>query len=213
MDCNDSRRMNQAALEMTIFGDRAHPIALPVSSVDQDHCQRIKGVENIVRSYTRKCFKPFPKQVIGLLVYGNSKELKKRCDSAAAQAEYSKHAQCATGPTIEKLHQCMDNFIIDVESVRDTVTDLNLKMPYVCCQTHVFRRCIKRHLTNQGCPEDSINYVDLLVSGTVEDVIDLTCKGYEFGKGKCQTMPPLTKNGAKQSISYLPALVDIYTNL
>lgn len=205
--------MDQAALEMTIFGDRAHELRIAPGAVENDHCKRIKGVENIVRSYARKCFKPFPKQVIGLLVYGNSKELKKRCDTEQLRADYSKHSQCAVGATIEKLHQCMDQYVIDVESVRDTVTDLNLKMPYVCCQTHALRRCLKRHLSKQGCPNESINYIDSLVAGTVEDVVDLTCQGYEFGSGKCQAMAPLSKNSVKQSISYLPALVDIYTNL
>lgn len=205
--------MDQAALEMTIFGDRGHDLLVPVPAVDTEHCKRIKGVESIVKSYAKNCFKPFPRQVIGLLVSGNSKELKKRCETEEQRAEYSRNTGCSTGPTIERLHQCMDQYVIDVESVRDTVTDLDYKMPQVCCQTHAFRRCIKRNLVKHGCPEETVTYIDSLVSGTVEDVIDLTCKGYEFGSGKCQTLPKVTKNAAKKAVSYLPALVDIYTSL
>ena len=140
VDCNDLDRMDRAALTMTSYGDRSNSKPRAPIEVFRDYCPKIKEASNIVKAYARTCFKPFPRQVIGLLVRGNLKEIKHLCESKEERQLFSKHSQCLKNFDPENVHKCMDRYIIDAESVRDNVHDLDLKLPYSCCAFWDFKQ-------------------------------------------------------------------------
>lgn len=143
VDCSDRERMDRAALEMTIYGDRDHVMPLTDAAALSDHCPRLKAAELVVKAYSRQCFKPFPQQVIGMLVKGNAQELKKRCSTPEGRAEFVGYAQCTPQINWDAAHTCMDTYIRQLEATRDTVTDLDKKLPYTCCYFHKFKKvCI-----------------------------------------------------------------------
>lgn len=74
--------------------------------------------------------------MIGLLIYGSAKQTKKRCETDEDINELVSKAACTIGQNFEPIHQCMDKYVRQLESVRDTVDNLDLKLPYTCCHFH-----------------------------------------------------------------------------
>lgn len=140
VDCTDLERMDLEALSMTSYGDRSNSKPLTATEVSTELCPKLRKSSNIVKFYTKSCFKPFPRQIIGLLVRGNQRVLKKMCDSNEERQLFATHSQCLKNYDPENVHKCMDKYIISVESVRDNVHDLDLKLPYSCCSFWEFKK-------------------------------------------------------------------------
>lgn len=142
VNCNDLGQMDRAALAMTSYGDRSNSQPLTPEQVYEELCPKLNKSSRIIKAYAKTCFKPFPRQIIGLLVKGNLRELRKLCSSEEERYLFSKHSQCLQDFDPENVHKCMDNYIIDVESIRDNVHDLDLKLPYSCCIFWDFKQVI-----------------------------------------------------------------------
>ena len=73
-------------------------------------------------------------------------------------------------------------------------------------------QCIRDEM-GKGCSEETVNYADDKISKASQESLDLTCKNYEEFSTNCLSLPLFRRNKKKTHISYLPALVDIFTNL
>lgn len=73
-------------------------------------------------------------------------------------------------------------------------------------------QCIRDEM-GKGCSEETVNYADDKISKASQESLDLTCKNYEEFSTNCLSLPLFRRNKEKTHISYLPALVDIFTNL
>lgn len=65
----------------------------------------------------------------------------------------------------------------------------------------------------KGCSQEAVLYADDKITQSSQDSLDLTCNNYDEYSPNCKALPPLKRNKDKTHISYLPALVDIFTNL
>lgn len=65
----------------------------------------------------------------------------------------------------------------------------------------------------RGCSEEAVHYANDKITRASQESLDLTCKNYEEFSSNCLSLTPLQRNKQKTHISYLPALVDIFTNL
>lgn len=194
------------------IGDRDNWFPFNEKAAVEDFCPRLRQANQIIKAYARKCFKPFPKQVIGLLIYGSSKETKIRCDTEQGRAKCIGHVQCTKDQNHEPTHLCMDTFIRSLESVRDTMDDKDLKIPYSCCLFHEFRDCVGVAV-QKYCGQKHVTYLNVSIAAIVDDMFDLTCTNYEYGNANCNKLPSIKLASNKISKSFLPPIVDIFTNL
>lgn len=178
----------------------------------EDFCPRLKQAEQIIKAYGRKCFKPFPKQVIGLLIYGSTKETKIRCDTEEGRATFIGHSTCTKDQYVEPSHRCMNTFVRSLESVRDTMNNKDLKVPFICCLFHKFQDCVVT-ATAKYCNHEQVVYTNKSISDTVSDMFDLTCNNYQYGSPNCDKLPAIKLSSVQTSKSFLPPMVDIYTDL
>lgn len=65
----------------------------------------------------------------------------------------------------------------------------------------------------KGCTTETVHYADDKITLASEGSLSLTCKNYEEFSSNCLSLPEHETNKQKIHISYLPALVDIFTNL
>lgn len=86
--------------------------------------------------------------MIGLLIYGSSKETKQRCESEEGLKKQVFHSQCTKNQDYEPVHQCMDAYVRQLEAIRDTVSNLDLKLPYTCCYYYEFKQ-VSQTVTNK----------------------------------------------------------------
>lgn len=120
---------------------------------------------------------------------------------------------------IEEVHQGMDRFIDIVETVRDTVQESDLKVPYVCCYVYDMRnRILDKIISRNICTQDSVTYVKNLIDGAFHDALDLACGPHVMGSSKCKSLidsNPIVIPRGKTSRSKSPviAIVDILTNI
>ncbi|KAI1286857.1 hypothetical protein HDE_10468 [Halotydeus destructor] len=213
VDCHDRDVIDQASLRMLFYGDRKSWLPLSADDMVNRFCVRTKEAEAQVRAYAKKCLKPFAKQVIGMIVYAAGRQMKKYCDNEVNQATIIRHSQCSKDKDFEPVHKCLDTFVLKLESIRDSIQNLDLKLPYTCCQFHQYKECIVRETRNLGCGSESIEFAKSFIDEVSSDALDLTCINYEEGNANCDKLAPLALNAVRFSVSIVPPLVDIYTAL
>ncbi|KAI1286860.1 hypothetical protein HDE_10464 [Halotydeus destructor] len=212
VDCDNIDVMDEAARTMSTFGDRTVMAPLTVNDLHSHFCPKVKSAVATVRGYVRKCFKPFPKQIVGLILYGITRELKKNCETEEGKV-FVRHSQCSRGKNHERVHQCADQYVLEAEAIRDTVDNLDMKLPYSCCYYYKFKQCAVRESGNLGCNAAAQKYVYDSLTFATEDALDLICKNYEEHSGNCDTLAPLKTKSLAKSKSFIVPLVDIYTSV
>ena len=142
-NCSDWRSsIDRDGSVLFIAGDRS--LIIPKTSPEATiFCNKVtSSVENI-RSVSRACLKPFPKQVLGLLVYGARKQIKRICGNENEKMKIVNYCACLqNATTLNGVHDTMDEAIQIFEHVRDHVPDVNKHMPYSCCYYQELKQVI-----------------------------------------------------------------------
>ena len=125
----DLKKMDKCAVTVMVFGRR--DVYLPVNSKEMvPHCQEEFDAERCVKDIARKCLKPLPRQLLGIIMLGAAQVIKQRC-SADGTVEYLSHYKCIK-TTLPELHDCMDQLVVSLEEI--TKKPANDRIPSACCR-------------------------------------------------------------------------------
>lgn len=217
----DLKKMDQCAVTVMVFGRR--DVYLPVNTKEMvPHCQEEFDAEKCVKDIARKCLKPLPRQLIGVIMLGASQVIKQRCTPAGTQ-EYLSHYKCIMN-TIPELHDCMDQLVVSLEEIAKKPVDQ--RIPSACCSFSRYISCSTRPVRAQ-CKDDPTaeNYIAVkMIKGYASEVLDLACQGFDMGGEKCSkiNLPDggfnevngsleQYRNVTDRSYSLLPPFIDIFT--
>jgi len=187
----------------------------PASLQDMNNqCTRILSAIEDIRDTARSCLKPFPQQIIGMLVYGARKENKRICSDDAEKMKFVNYATCLRDPVnLNRLHSVMDEYIRTMEAVRDGADDQK-QIPYVCCYYHYYTKNILPGAFKSICSDEAIEYVVSLWDRITEDSFNVMCNGHGQDSQKCNALldqEPITPVQVRESLSLNLPLIDILT--
>ncbi|RWS24475.1 hypothetical protein B4U80_06470 [Leptotrombidium deliense] len=214
--------MDKCATVVFVFGRR--DVYLPKNQKEMvPHCQEEFDAEDCVRSYARKCMRPFPRQLIGVILLGASKVIKQRCTTEGTK-EYLTHYNCIK-KTIPKLHDCMDQLVGSLQAIVKKPAETRIAM--ACCSFSRYISCSSKPI-KKDCPGDPTaeDYIAVkMIKGYASDVLDLACQGYDVGTERCNKLQlpdggftekngqlVLYKNMTDKPLSLIPPFTDIFTH-
>lgn len=217
----DLKKMDKCAVTVMVFGRR--DVYLPVNSKEMGpHCQEEYDAEKCVKDIARKCLKPLPRQLLGVIMMGASQVIKQRC-SADGTIEYLSHYKCIK-TTIPELHDCMDQLVVSLEEI--SKRPANDRIPSACCSFSRYISCSIRPI-KKYCKDDPTaeNYIAVkMIKGYASEVLDLACQGYDIESEKCSKLKlpdggfktvggelEMYRNVTERSFSLLPPFIDIFT--
>lgn len=218
--CN-LKKMDQCAVTVMVFGRR--DVYLPVNEKEMaPHCQEEYDAEKCVKEIARKCLKPLPRQLLGVIMLGASQVIKQRCNPVGTK-EYLSHYKCINN-TLPELHDCMDQLVVTLQEI--TKMSADQRIPHACCSFSRYISCSVRPIKDQ-CKDDATaeNYIAVkMIKGYASEVMDLACQGYEIGSPKCSKLSlpdggfklinnqlEMYKNVTDRPYSILPPFIDIFT--
>lgn len=169
---------------LMVYGRR--DVYLPQNQAEMvPHCQEEFDAEDCIKNFARKCLAPFERQVTGMLILGAGQVLRKRCGVEGTK-EYLSHYQCIKN-TIPNLHDAMDQLIYTLMIVSG-YNNTDVKIPTSCCSFARFQDYAYKIVRN-GCSQldkTAEDYIGTkMVKGYMNDVLDLSCQGYESNGEKC----------------------------
>lgn len=213
--------MDKCAVTVMVFGRR--DVYLPVNQKEMvPHCQEEYDAERCVKDIARKCLKPLPRQLLGVIMMGASQVIKTRC-SPSGTKEYLSHYKCIK-TTIPELHDCMDQLVVSLDQI--SKAPVNERIPSACCSFSRYISCSIRPI-RRLCKDDPTaeNYIAVkMIKGYASEVLDLACQGYDVGSEKCSklTLPDggfklvdgelqMYRNYTDRPFSLVPPFIDIFT--
>lgn len=217
----DLTKMDKCAVTVMVFGRR--DVYLPINTKEMvPHCQEEFDAEKCVKDIARKCLKPLPRQLLGVIMMGASQVIKQRCSPLGTQ-EYLSHYKCIK-TTIPELHDCMDQLVVSLGEISKQPVDQ--RIPGACCSFSRYISCSTRPVKTM-CKDDPTaeHYIGVkMIKGYASEVLDLACQGFELGGDKCSkiTLPDggfkevngqleQYRNVTHRSYSLLPPFIDIFT--
>jgi len=213
--------MDRQASKLFLIGDRSLVVPTTVDQVSQEFCPRILDSIESIKAIARSCLKPFPKQLVGIMLQAIRKVNKEICSSKEEKETVIKHLSCVKDSNrLEQVHVLMDDFIMFAHSVQRNVTDQTKKIPFICCQYMNLLNDLESKISN-WCDRDSIDYVLNMIRRMMSDATDIVCpqfvkQGSEKEGGKCHRFwkdNHLVVSNTKLTLSMLPPLVDIFTEM
>lgn len=220
VDCNNWKDdIDKASSVLFLAGDRDMVVPKTADDVDDFYCKRHTSSIETVRKISRVCLKPFPKQVIGLLLFGSREELRECCQSNVKKQQFFESLKCFEGKSTQKrLHDSFDQFILKIEGIRDSVPEDHLKIPHACCAYNSYMVHL-RSLFQDKCSKTSLDYLLNMTDRKVKQAFELVCAGYTSSdpwKEKCSDLneqsPVRTNSSGKPTAkSVILPLVEIYT--
>jgi len=215
----DKRKMDKCAVSVFVFGRR--DVYLPKNEPEMvPHCEEEFEAEDCVRSYARRCLRPFPRQIIGVILMGASQVIRQRC-SPEGTKEYLSHYKCIKR-TIPKLHDCMDQLVVSLDEIIKKPSDQ--RIPSACCSFSRYITCSVRPVREE-CKADpkAEDYIAVkMIKGYASEVLDLACSGFDADKCSKMVLPDggfkfedgkmiRTRNVTERSQSLIPGFIDIFT--
>ncbi|KAI1286859.1 hypothetical protein HDE_10467 [Halotydeus destructor] len=191
INCDDSDILDEGGLQLFTYGDRKSWFALSKDEADNNFCPRTRQAGQRIKAYAKQCSTAFASQVIGLIVHGVSNRLKITCDSDEGSANNVRLQQCTRGKNRESLHKCSDQYVRDLEAIRDRMHNDDLKLGYSCCHFYKFKDCIVRETAKLGCDAESVQHAEAVVASSAADTLSLTCTNYEEESPNCDKLEPL----------------------
>lgn len=181
----DKPIIDACATTLFVFGRR--DVYLPQNFDEMvPHCQEEFDAEDCIKNFARRCLPPFERQVTRMLILGAGQVLRKRCTKEGTR-EYLSHYKCIKR-TIPSLHDLMDQLIFTLMSVSQGKLDDELKIPTSCCAFARFMGAANR-VVRLACADfdrEAEEYIGVkMIRGYVNDVLDLSCQGYELNSDKC----------------------------
>ncbi|XP_053200817.1 uncharacterized protein LOC128388400 [Panonychus citri] len=216
------KEMDRQAEIVFVFGRR--DVYLPKNPTEMvPHCKEEFDAEDFVKSYSRRCLKPLPRQIIGVILMGASQVIKQRCTPEGTK-EYLSHYDCIYN-TIPHLHDCMDQLVVSLHEI--TKKPVEERIPQACCSFSRYISCSVKPVRKM-CPKDPTaeDYVAVkMIKGYASEVLDMVCQGYDLGGEKCNkiTLPDggfkdesgqllvAVRNVTDRPHSIIPPFMDIFT--
>ncbi|KAI1286858.1 hypothetical protein HDE_10469 [Halotydeus destructor] len=212
VQCEDVEALDEAALHLFGFGDRCHRPPVTVDDLDNDYCPRTKMAVAKIRTFADQCFKPFPQQIIEIVLRGALNQARRNCDLEPGRERVLEVNQCTKDKNFEAYHQCSDTYTRQLEAI-DKFENLDNKFPYTCCHFHSFKKCILDETRNFGCDEVAIDYTREYLRRISSEALDYACGPYFDGSDKCSELGPLALDSVQVARSLVPPLVNIMSSL
>lgn len=179
----DPKILDTCATTLMVFGRRG--VYLPKNFDEMvPHCQEEFDAEDCIKNYARKCLPPFERQLAGVLIIGAGQVLRKRC-SPEGTKEYLSHYKCIND-NIEYLHDSMDQLIYTFMETSEMSNDI--KIPTSCCAFARFLHVSDKIIKSQCSKYDKTaqHYIGIkTIKAYVNDLLDLSCHGYDNDSSKC----------------------------
>ncbi|XP_015789316.1 uncharacterized protein LOC107366250 [Tetranychus urticae] len=141
----------------------------------QIYCKHGKSAMKVATRYG-KCLKPFPRQVLNIIVHGGKKSLKEYCDATKGRAEILKHLECVTPETSKIFYNSLEHGFRRIDYISANVHDDDL-LSTLCCTFHlIYNQTIDlvRHHCSKS-PDSTVRLIRTIVDNIAKDVLDLGC--------------------------------------
>ncbi|XP_053211977.1 uncharacterized protein LOC128395559 isoform X2 [Panonychus citri] len=141
----------------------------------QVYCKRGKSALKTVTHFG-KCLKPFPRQVMGIIIHGGKKTLKEYCNATKGRTEILKHLECVTPETSQIFYTSLEHGFRRLDYISDHVKDEDL-LSTICCTFHLIygqTLDLVRHHCSKS-PDSTVKFIRTIVDNIAKDVLDLGC--------------------------------------
>ncbi|OTF75372.1 hypothetical protein BLA29_010865, partial [Euroglyphus maynei] len=135
-------------------------------------------------------------QTVSVLIYGITKTNKAFC-AKKRQQSYLRIGRCANSDP-ETFATLMNRMTRSFHALK-TYPEQTLRIPLVCCNYYRFKESVMKHV-EKICPNDQ-DYVEQLLDGYVNDVVNLICGDYTADSDKCDSIITDTPEW-KKSLTY-----------
>ncbi|XP_074593578.1 uncharacterized protein LOC141849246 [Brevipalpus obovatus] len=212
---NFMEKIDKWSNELYVITDRLTPIPKTQEEMKDIYCTKSKAASRKLRQH-RPCLKAFPSQVLNVIISGARKTLRNVCDTVESREEFVERSQCLQDPVLHnKVVDCQDSYIAQMEYVRDNVTNMDHKIPYTCCYYWETKSCILG-LVKSHCPTASLEYTENHMNDLFSETTDLLCNKWEADSVNCKKnlLPiKLSRNAmkSKKSSSFVRPNLEIYT--
>jgi len=156
-----------------LFGDAN----IPRSNEEMDvHCSLGQEYSSCVKAYG-KCLKPFPRQILYLMISNMKKLMKDTCDSETKRQEFLLHSKCMTPEKIPRVKRLLDKVTIHLNHIAYNVSK-EAKIPFICCSFFVGREEMEREVTEMCESTETKEWLIKMMERAVNDAVDLACGKY-----------------------------------
>lgn len=212
------------ASKLLMVGDRSLIIPKDVNEVSTIFCPKIRQNIEQVKEIARSCLKPFPKQLVGVILFAIKKVNRDICSSTKEKEFIASSLECVQDVNrMESVHELMDDFVRFSHFVHRNISDVNKKIPFICCQYLKFLHKLEKRLT-PWCKREAIDYVVNMIQKMMVDATDIICPtytrpgSYSDPNGRCyqflQNHPVNINSSSRlETLSVLPPLVDIFSEM
>ncbi|XP_015792260.1 uncharacterized protein LOC107368887 [Tetranychus urticae] len=211
VNCTDYRsNLDIWSNELLSLADRSVRLPETAERLNDFHCVRSKEASAKLKNL-RVCLKPFPSQVLDVILSGTRKTMRNTCNTLEARQEFVDKTACVR-PQYGKALDCIDRYVAEMEYVRDNIDNLDMKIPYTCCYYWKTRRCFL-NVVAANCPESSVQYSQEHLDSLFSETTDLLCNKWEEGTSNCANLAPLNLNRktTKNALTFVLPNLDIYT--
>jgi hypothetical protein len=216
--------MDWIASHLFLVGDRSLVVPSSLQEVSDNFCPKIQENIEKIREIARSCLRPFPKQLVGVMLFAIKRVNREICSSKQEKDFIVQHLSCVRDQNkMEQVHVLMDDFVKFAHYVHSNVSDTNKKIPFICCQYLQLMQDLDKRLSN-WCKREAIDYVINMIDKMMSDCTDMICPQYvkpgslTAPDGKCRRFMtnnpvPLNPKVKSPTLSMLPPLIDIFTEM
>ncbi|XP_074593169.1 uncharacterized protein LOC141848933 [Brevipalpus obovatus] len=140
------------------------------------YCKQVRKGYNMVKRY-QTCLKPFPSQILGLVLRGAKESMKYVCDDKSHRKEVINYLGCLRSNNLGKAYTMLERALNVLDYIGYNVTDGHQLLPYICCSYHFISDRVKRFMEKE-CPAKSAGaekFIHGVINLAAKDIIDLGC--------------------------------------
>ncbi|XP_015791760.1 uncharacterized protein LOC107368455 isoform X2 [Tetranychus urticae] len=180
VDCDAiAEESDRCGLKLAFIGDRDFLIPGNDSQMEV-HCRTMYDNYSCLRHYVRNCMKTVSKSLFVSFLYDVKRDLKQRCSTSGREA-FLNHIAClrnASAENMESIHQCKDNYVIQLEWIMDNVRSED-QIIAGCCAYAQTQDCLKQKTAKICAPaEETMDYLNKMVHSTTTQAINYACTKY-----------------------------------
>ncbi|XP_053208046.1 uncharacterized protein LOC128392087 [Panonychus citri] len=167
---------DRCGLKLAFIGDR--DVLIPGNNTQMEiHCRTMYDNYHCLRNYVRNCMKTVAKSLFVSFLYDVKRDLKQRCSKTGREA-FVNHIAClrnASADDLESIHQCKDNYVIQLEWIMDNVRSED-QIIAGCCAYAQTQDCLNQKTATICSPsEDTMDYLNKMVHSTTTQAINYAC--------------------------------------
>ncbi|RWS11171.1 carboxypeptidase B-like protein, partial [Dinothrombium tinctorium] len=175
------------------------------------YCKSVQSAAMAIDNYAKKCLKPFPSQLMRILI---DDFLKSKLDICGNERRKGKLAlwklERPKKLDLKPLNECMNKFINNIVNLRDNVADIDLKFPYLCCSFYDYKRCVIKETAEDA---EDVEFLKQNTETAAVGTFNFVCRFTPENAEICKNFPQAAPNILPPHKSIIIPLIDIYNSL